>query len=780
MNKQYRITAILAILALSGLQACSDGAQDSDTPACTAGATQCDGNTVKKCNAQGVFEVLKTCSDLGEGYVCDTTDGVADCRKPETDGDPKRETCPAGMTASCISGDVLRYCGSDGFVAEKSCADMGESYVCGTKDGVADCRESDPDPDDGPKRETCPENMTASCISDGVLRYCGEDGYIAEKTCADMGESYVCNTADGAADCRKPKTDADPDREPCPAGMANSCISSGILRYCGADGYIAEKTCADMGESYVCITQYGMGKCSKPSTDPNREVCPAGMVKSCASNDILRYCGTDGYIAEKACSDMGESYVCETQNGAGKCSKSIVLEIARCSNAAVCRNDKSCKDVGTCVYTCGTGNTCQWPVCSGTYNCQGSATCDPATLPVGINNDFDNDGISNAVELISKILDPCSADTDGDTIPDNEEDLNKNGIYEPELGETHPNDPDSKPTAEEAAAARAVCPYDDQNTISVTILADFNVAMPQSLGDSQIAGHVFADDDGKTGVAFFDAAEEGIAFFFASSGGDAIGAQELFGKISQLPAYETPISAYAEESAATSAVPQQSWIGGGYNAGLQTVPNHEIDRHIFSVTIKPGETINDVRRVLTKYLFGKSMSSSAFNSCQTDETDNSSASVWMARSIYKGKGETAADKTIAVYSAAVACSENLSEPAIKTLMNAILSGTHVAPNGLSSSVLGYNAKSRLKCQKGSLSAAAVQDETYSLVLQGYPVASTIRVAAVKQGGDTAKELEAGKDWTYDAAKNAVAFSCADCEASDTFAISYVLWEKITG
>ncbi len=710
----------MAILALSGLQACSDGAQESDKTMCDAGATQCDGNTVKKCNDEGVFEVLKTCSDLGEGYVCNTAGGVADCRKPETDGVPKRETCPEAMTASCISDGVLRYCGEDGFIAEKTCADLGEGYVCNTAGGVADCRKSETDGD--PDREPCPAGMVNSCISGDVLRYCGADGFVAEKSCADMGESYVCNTAGGVADCRKPKTDADPDREPCPAGMANSCISSGVLRYCDADGFVAEKSCADMGEGYVCITQYGMGKCSK----------------------------------------------------------SAVPELDRCNESSVCRNDKSCKDVGTCVYTCGTGNTCQWPVCSGTYKCQGSATCDPNTLPTGIDEDYDNDGIPNSVELQSKILDPCLADTDGDTIPDNEEDLNKNGIYEPELGETNPADADSKPTAEEAAAARAVCPYDDQNTISVTRLADFNVAMPQSLGDSQIAGHVFADDDGKIGVALFDAAEEGIAFFFASSGGDSIGAQELFGEISQLPASETPISAYAEESAATSAVPQQSWIGGGYNAGLQTVPNHEIDRHIFSVTIKPGETINDVRHVLTKYLLGKSISSSAFNICQTDEAGNSSASVWMARSIYKGKNETAADKTIAVCSAAVACSENLSEPAIKTLMTAVLSGTHVAPNGLSSSVLGHNARSRLKCQKGSLSAAAVQDETHAIVLQGYPVASTIRVAAAKQGGDTAKELEAGKDWTYDAAKNAVALSCADCEASDTFAISYVLWEKITG
>ncbi len=658
MNKKCRITAILACLALSGLQACSGDGQENDKDLCTTGATQCDGNIVKICNDKNVFEVLKTCSDLGD--------------------------------------------------------------------------------------------------------------------------SYVCSTADGTADCRPPKTDVEPDREPCPTGMANSCISDNVLRYCGADGYIAEKTCSDMGDSYVCSTQYGFGKCSKLSSDTNREVCPTGMISSCISDNILRYCDANGYIAEKTCSELGNAYVCTTQNGMGKCSQSSNIEFIRCNDTEICRSDKSCYGVGTCNYTCGEGNTCQWAVCSGSWKCQSGTICDPATLPTGIDDDYDNDGIRNSVELQSKLLDPCLADTDGDTIPDNEEDLNKNGIYEPELGETNPADPSDKTTAEEAAVVRAVCANDAQDSLNVTKLAGFNVAMPGNLGDSEIDESGSWSSYPTSTIARFNDTK-GIAFFFASAGSDSIGAQDLFDAVSQNTDDAAPFSGYAQESAASSAVPQQSWIDGGYKTELQTVPNHEIDRHIFSVTIKPYETINDIRDALAGYFLGESLYSlGTADFCQTDENGNASASVWLARSIYKEQDKSAEDKTIAVYSAAVACSEKHAEPAIKTLMTAILSGTHVAPNGLSSSVLGYNARSRSKCQKGNLSAAVAQDETYSIVLQGYPVASTIRVAAVKQGSDTAKELEAGKDWSYDAAKNAVALSCADCEASDTFAISYILWEKITG
>lgn len=66
------------------------------------------------------------------------------------------------------------------------------------------------------------------------------------------------------------------------------------------------------------------------------------------------------------------------------------------------------------------------------------------------------------------------------------------------------------------------------------------------------------------------------------------------------------------------------------------------------------------------------------------------------------------------------------------------------------------------------------------VLQGYPIASTIRVAIVKKGSETATELVRGKDWSYDASQNTITFSYSGGEATDRIAISYVIWAKSEG
>ena len=391
----------------------------------------------------------------------------------------------------------------------------------------------------------------------------------------------------------------------------------------------------------------------------------------------------DGYCADGVC-----SMTCED---AGGCDDS-----ARCSDTAVCHSDKSCKDVGTCKYTCGEGNTCQWAVCSGSSKCQSSTTCAPATLPTGINDDFDNDGIPNSVELQSKILDPCLADTDGDTIPDNEEDLNKNGIYEPELGETNPADPTDKPSTEEAALVRAVCASDAQNSLDVTKLDDFSVAMPNGIGGSKMTGDVLANADGKNSVARFND-DKGIAFFFASSGSESFTAKGLFRYVAQNAAEGAlPFTDYVEASNFSSEIPLSSWFDTGYKSELQTIPNHDVTRYIYRLTIPSGKTINDVRDALADLFVGNAASKKPLGTataCQADESGNSSATLYLARSTYKE------DSTVVVYSVAVACSDDVNTQSINARMTDVLSGTHVAPNGLSSSVLGYNAKSRIKCQK---------------------------------------------------------------------------------
>ncbi len=56
--------------------------------------------------------------------------------------------------------------------------------------------------------------------------------------------------------------------------------------------------------------------------------------------------------------------------------------------------------------------------------------------------DSDNDGLTNYIEA-QLGTNPFAADTDGDWLSDGEEDSDGDGLWEPEAGETNPNDPDS-------------------------------------------------------------------------------------------------------------------------------------------------------------------------------------------------------------------------------------------------------------------------------------------------------------------------------------------------
>ncbi len=66
-------------------------------------------------------------------------------------------------------------------------------------------------------------------------------------------------------------------------------------------------------------------------------------------------------------------------------------------------------------------------------------------------------------------------------------------------------------------------------------------------------------------------------------------------------------------------------------------------------------------------------------------------------------------------------------------------------------------------------------------LEGYPISSTIRVGAKKDG--MAFELERGADingWTYDASQNAVIFTTLQVDKDSDIVISYDLWQFLIG
>lgn len=396
-------------------------------------------------------------------------------------------------------------------------------------------------------------------------------------------------------------------------------------------------------------------------------------------------CGDVAKCVEGHCQDGVCTQTCDEIGG---CS-----DEARCNDVATCHKDKTCKDVGTCTYECGkTANSCQWAVCASHARCANSQTCEKDKLdPYG---DFDGDGILNHIELNSTILDPCNADTDGDTIPDNLEDLNGNGIFEPWLGETDPNDSNSKPTTEGVGLIKSVCSMDAQGTVTTETMKTFNIAVPKGIGGADMVKTEATDD-----IVRYDD-KGGIAMVFGSTGGNSFTAKTLFKSAGE---YESQaIVSFVEASNFTSAVPLTSWKETGYLKGydaarLQVVPDHEVSRYIYRVSLQAGTSIQKLRDAIANALnlTDATITASAdVTTCDAEGGDVSSATVYMARSTYQENG-----KSITVYSVAVACSEKANDNVVNARMTDIMTGTHVAPIGLDSATRGYNVLNTIKCQQ---------------------------------------------------------------------------------
>lgn len=398
-------------------------------------------------------------------------------------------------------------------------------------------------------------------------------------------------------------------------------------------------------------------------------------MEMCGDVECVKGSCIDG-VCEKTCEDAGG---CDTADP--------------CADIEVCHSDKSCKGKADCNYECGvTEHSCQWKVCSTDPRCTGA--CDPETLPTGADDDFDGDGIPNRVELNSSILDPCLADTDGDTIPDNLEDLNGNGAYEPWLGETNPNDPESKPSSEGVALVNAVCTMDALSAVSTENLETFRVAVPMGIGNVAM---VKSPVEKAADVMRFDD-KQGIAMLFASTKAASYSAKTIFQTAARNA--EDKILSFVEASNFSSEVPLTSWIESGYKKDeLQIVPDHEVTRNVYRVGLSADTSIQELRDRLASVLSLQDrievVPSSEVKKCAPDESGNVSATVYLARSTYEE------DKAkVTLHSIAIACSEDATQKeVVNARMTDIMSGTHVSPKGLPSANYGFSVGKTLKCQQ---------------------------------------------------------------------------------
>ena len=444
--------------------------------------------------------------------------------------------------------------------------------------------------------------------------------------------------------------------------LQESDCESGV---CLSTGYCA--VLANEGEScdnkMICRPGYRCadGICVE-MTGPECQdgICNPTSVDGCTENS---QCASGVCLEDGSCALLvGEGESCDNtricKNGYscvdGKCTDGAAPE--GCSVDADCRHRQVCRD-GQCVYP---------------FAC--------ADQPLPENEDYDNDGIANGLEIsTSECLDPCNPDTDGDGVEDGKEDYNHNGIVEPELGETDPCDPNSKhdPNSQEGILL-SVC---DQELVlsggSTGHYNRFNLAKTTNKGYKYYP----AEDMAETSVVRFEN-DKVVGLFGSNSAVTGTGA-ELLGSV-------LDSSSFFVISAFNAPVPSASWLsekeGEGYNHDLQTIPDHTVDRQKYSLDTN-GKSLQEIADAIAKKLDPQSTAQYA-GSIKCSEA----ATLYLVRSSYE-KGS--------IYGVAIACDSYIHNASVSAQMDDVLSGTLVSPTrdlGSNIPASPYEAYSNFVCQ----------------------------------------------------------------------------------
>ena len=412
----------------------------------------------------------------------------------------------------------------------------------------------------------------------------------------------------------------------------------------------------------------------------------AGITASgCSDDDAVFVPGGNPKGAPDVCKNVdtcGTSDQCIEGDGAAAC---------QCvTNLNYCHEHSECNGVGSCSYKCGEGDSCSYKACKSDDACKGGGggggeqqgECDVKKLRA--QDDFDKDGITNGNEINSsfevngqtKTIDPCNADSDGDTIPDGNEDLNHNGKYEPWLGETNPadsSDPGDADTEEgkaRLAVKLAVC-NDEMLANDGIALKSFRIAPVKGVDyktSQELSDYVaFVDTTNKVAGAFFartNKVSPDSLLTKSFEGTDLLDGQ---------PASDSKYYGLK--------VPADTWLTNGIYAvapgetthdfdRYQVVPNHTVDRFIYHLSLKEGAKITEIRdKILMQYGGATSVDQAELGSC-----DNGKALVYIARSTYPLSEED----DVYLYSIAMACENDASATAAKNLMTDVQSGTLVA------------------------------------------------------------------------------------------------------
>ncbi|MBQ9816040.1 MAG: VWA domain-containing protein [Proteobacteria bacterium] len=397
--------------------------------------------------------------------------------------------------------------------------------------------------------------------------------------------------------------------------------------------------------------------CAKVSKIDNIDLFSADDLKKVAA-----LCTSDDCVTKSEC-----------KQGAG-------YAACMCShNINVCRTYEACLGLRNCEYNCGDEGTCAWVACRKDSACTGNTVCDPSNLDT--DGDADGDGIPNGIELESALgLDPCNADTDGDTVPDGTEDLNHNGKFEPDKGETDPSDSTSvlDVNGGQYQVIDAGCKAEKILSGSDATLKYMTVA--------KLEGATYTDEKADGFVVSFSDKSKKVVGLFGSKGSEiSVTSEQLLGKA-------LAAGTFAANSIFTSPVPMLNWIDGNkYKKEYQIIPDHMVERVKF--TIKLGgdgqKTLEDVRDKLVA-VFGKVNGGEK----TTTSCPDNNAILYVTRSEYKST------QMSYIYSIALTCANNTNVAAMNE-MDDVFSGTLVSPTKAAYAKApagGYGAFKNFICQ----------------------------------------------------------------------------------
>ena len=416
MKQRNQLVAILACMATFGIAACSNDSPNTPEPnqptdKCEYGAQSCKGDVIVVCDVTGEYVTSTDCST--KHMTCQADGAYAKC--VEKADQPTPTKCTQGSSKCDDANLNVLTCDDNGeYAVSKHC--NAETEVCKLVDGVAQCEAKtqvdpdpnpDPNPNPNPNPEPTPQCEAGQTKCDGTTVVSCNDQFQWESgvDCStNEGDDKNCIVVDNVAACAAVCTNG---YSYCKDGGVYTCNDDGI--------FVATQTCDD--DTQICQDD-GAGLASCQTKPPAPIPCPEGMVATCEAGGILQYCDDDGNIAVKTCTNLGESYICRTQNGVGECFEAKCQEgTTRCNTTRYVEKCTGGVFVSTACNKIHNSNNFFCYNVGGVDDCyeydETKADADGDTIPDVVegrlfNTDTDGDGTPDYLDL----------DSDGDTIPD--------------------------------------------------------------------------------------------------------------------------------------------------------------------------------------------------------------------------------------------------------------------------------------------------------------------------------------------------------------------------